>query len=44
MPLTKGNNTVCGGKMKIYLPLYKLEEFQPATSNPVTARNIQIEE
>jgi hypothetical protein len=29
---------------KIYLPLYRLEEFHPATSKPVIARNMHREE
>jgi hypothetical protein len=27
-----------------YCPLYKLEEFQPATSNPEMIKNMQSEE
>ncbi len=42
--LLKENNSGGGEKRNTYLPLYKLEEFQPATSSPVIARNMQREE
>jgi hypothetical protein len=31
-------------KQKLYLPLYKLEEFQPASNNPVNIKIKQNEE